>query len=119
VALPTRSEQAFGDVEDEVGPIVEELRGKVLVGLETDDFAQSGERVLHGVDRCRVVPLDVEVGLRKVGAESPTGRLVSGRGVDRWSGTDRRDLRLYVESETDPNWQSDPLQKRPSARDEP
>jgi hypothetical protein len=40
-------------------------------------------------------------------------------GVDRWSGTRGRDLRLYVESETDPNWQSDLYKKRPSARDEP
>jgi hypothetical protein len=49
-----------------------------LIGFEADDFAKGRECVLHGVDRCRVVPLDVEVRLRKVGAESPTGRFISG-----------------------------------------
>src|SRR5262249_45000596 len=69
VTLTARPEQSFGDVEYEVGPVVEQFGWEVLVGLETDHLADEVERTFYGVDRCRVVPLDVEVGLREVGAE--------------------------------------------------
>jgi len=76
VSFAARSVEAFGDVEDEVGTEQREPSGKAAVGLEAVDLTYRAERPLHRIDGGGLVPLGVEVWLREIGSEGPTGRLV-------------------------------------------
>jgi hypothetical protein len=76
VGFATRAVETFRDVEDEVGTQEGKPRRKMTVGFETIDLADSAECPLHRIDGCGLVPLGVQVWLREVGSEGPTGRLV-------------------------------------------
>ncbi len=119
VRLAVGAVESFGDVEDEVGPEQREPRGEAGVGLEAVDLADRAERPLHRIDGGGLVPLGVEIWLMEVGAEGPTGRLVGRRGFGVRPGWTSRRRGFEIEGESDPNCQRLPLQKRPSARDEP
>ena len=119
VRLAVRPVEPFGDVEDEVGPEQGQPRGEAGVGLETINLAHGAERPLHRIDGGGLVPLGVQVGLMEVGSEGPTGRLVGRRGFGFRPGWTSRRRWFEIKGESDPNCQRIPLQKRPSARDEP
>ena len=76
VGFAARAVEAFGDVEDEVGTEQREPSGEAAVGLEAVDLAYRAERPLHRIDGGGLVPLGVEIWLREIGSEGPTGRLV-------------------------------------------
>jgi len=76
VGFAARSVEAFGDVEDEVGTEQREPSGKAAVGLEAVDLAYGAERPLDRIDGGGLIPLGVEIWLREIGSEGPTGRLV-------------------------------------------
>ena len=80
--FPILAVQAFGDVEDEVGPGEGELLREGLIGFEPDDGAEETESLFHRGDGGWVVPL----GERVVGTRRLFGRA--------------RGLRFFVVSET-------------------
>ena len=61
MCLAIHAIQAFGDVEDDVGPGGAEAGREVVVRLEADDRAELGERVLDGVDGLGTIPFGVNV----------------------------------------------------------
>jgi hypothetical protein len=106
VPLAVRPVQSLGDVEDEVRLDEREPSGEAGVGLEPIDLAYGPERALHRIDGRGLVPLGVEIGLRKVVAERPTVGIVRGGGVGRGPGCGiRRRTGLEIEGESDPNCQ--------------
>jgi hypothetical protein len=120
VAFTVRAVKPLGDVEDEIRPGGEELRGERLVRLEADHLAERRERALDGVDGAGLIPLGVEIGLREIGAEGAEGLVEIGGGLEARSGIRGRSCWFEIEGESYPNSQVDLLlQKRPSARDEP
>jgi hypothetical protein len=76
VTLPVPAVEAFRDVEDEIGSSVGEPSGEADIRLEADHLAQRTQGALHGINRGRLVPLAVEIGLLEVEAQRPTGRVV-------------------------------------------
>src|SRR4029453_15552105 len=120
VSLAIGAPEALRDVAREGGGEEGEARGKALVGLEPVDLTDGGERGLDGVDGGGLVPLGVEIGLRKIATQRAHAGFVGRRGGGgiRPGWVSRR-LGLEIEGESYPNCQRHPLQKRPSARDEP
>ena len=111
--LAVRPVEPFGDVEHEVRLDQGEARGKAGVGLEPVDLADGAERALHRIDGGGLVPLGVEIGLRKVVAERPTVGIIQGGGVGRGPGCGfRRRTGLEIEGESDPNCQGCPSTKK-------
>jgi len=58
--------EAFRDVEHEVGPEQSEAGREAAVGLEPMDLADGAESALHRIDGGGLIPLGVQVWLRKV-----------------------------------------------------
>jgi hypothetical protein len=70
-------------------------------------MAEGTERALHRIDGGGLVPLGVEIGLRKVVAESPTVGIVRRGGVGRGPGCGiRRRTGLEIKGESYPNCQA-------------
>ena len=94
--------------------------GKLALASRRYDLADGAERALHRIDGGGLVPLGVEIGLRKIVAERPTVGIVGGGGVGRGPGVVspvRSGLRLKASPIR--TAKGAPLQKRPSTRDEP
>jgi hypothetical protein len=117
VGLAARPIESLGDIEDEVGTQQRETSGEAAVGFEPIYLAHSTERSLHRVDGGRLVPLGVQVWLREVGSEGPTGRLVGLRGVGVRPGSLSRRLGFEIEGESDPNCQMSPFYKKGRPRE--
>src|SRR5215204_5981785 len=114
-----RAVQPLGNVEDKVWAEQSQPRRKAGVCLETIDLTDGAERPLHRIDCGGLIPLGVQVWLLEVWSECPTRRLVGRRGFGVRPGWTSRRRRFEIKGESDPNCQMIPLQKRPSARDEP
>ena len=77
-------------VEDKIGLGLEHSTREIGRGLEPDDFAQGGERVRDGIDRLRLVPLGVEIGLGKLGPQNAARGNMIERGGGGIAGSLRR-----------------------------
>jgi hypothetical protein len=77
-----------------------------VIGLEPIDLTDRAERPLHRIDGGGLIPLGVEIWLREVGSESPTGRLVGRRRVGVRPGWVSRRLGFEIKGESDPNCQT-------------
>jgi hypothetical protein len=114
VALTVGTVEPFGDVEDEVGACGGEPGGERLRGFQADDLAYRGERALDRVDGAGLVPLGVEIGLRKVGTKATVGgdavgvRL--GKRLGGGPGCVSRRIRFEVLGKSDTNCQRRLLQ---------
>jgi len=76
MSLTTGAVETFRDVEDEVRPQECQASREAVIGLQAVHLTHSAERSLHRIDGCGLIPLGIEIWLRKVGSECPTGRLV-------------------------------------------
>src|SRR5687768_12366677 len=112
VRLAIRPVEPFGDVEHEVGAEQRESGREAGVRLETIDLADSAQCPLHRIYGGGLIPLGVQVWLRKVGSESPTGRLVGRGGFGVRPGWSSRRRRFEIEGESDPNCQRDSSTKK-------
>jgi hypothetical protein len=119
VRLAVGAIEAFRDVEHKVGPEQSEAGREAAVGLEPMDLADSTESALHRIDGGGLIPLGVKVRLMEICSESPVVASGRGRGFGVRPGWVSRRRWFEIEGESYPNCQRLPLQKRPSARDEP
>ena len=112
VRLAIRAVESFGDVEHEVGAEQGEPRRKAGVGLEAINLTDGAQRPLHRIYGGGLIPLGVQVWLRKVWSESPTGRLVGRGGFGFRPGWSSRRRRFEIKGESDPNCQRDSSTKK-------
>ncbi len=112
VRLAIRPIEPFGDVEHEVGAEQRESGREAGVGLEAIDLTHGAQRPLHRIDGGGLIPLGVQVWLRKVWSESPTGRLVGRGGVGVRPGWSSRRRRFEIKGESYPNCQRDSSTKK-------